>query len=407
MKSAHVIRALRHRNYRLFFSGYAVSLVGTWIQSVTTAWLAYRITGSGFWLGVVTFAGQIPVSIISPFGGVLADNHDRRRMVTITQALSMVQALSLAVLFFAGCLTLPLIIVLEIFLGVVKGIDVPVRQAFVLDMVESREDLHNAIALNSTLFNGARLVGPVIAGIMIARVGEGWCFFINGLSFSTVLASLFAMRIPLFVRGEKPDVLAELEEGVRYVVHNPPVRVLLLAVTFFCFLPVIVLYPVYTREILSGDSHTYGLLVSATGLGALLGALFLAGRRSFHGLGTLVLWATFSFSAGAIVLSFARILPLSMGLCVCIGFGMMILNAGSNTILQTISDPDKRGRVVSLWIMFSMGAAPVGSLAGGWISHAIGISATYLITGVAGLAGALAFSFYVPRINKALRHGVR
>jgi len=384
-----------------------VSLLGTWIQTVTTAWLAYRISGSSFWLGVVTFAGQIPTSLMSPFGGVFADSMDRRRMIMITQVLSMAQAVCMALLFFAGLLSLPLIIFFETFLGLVKGIDVPVRQAFVLDMVENREDLHNAIALNSTLFNGARLVGPVVAGVMIARVGEGWCFFINGLSFFAVILSLAVMKMPHFIKSAKMNVMMDFRDGLSYAAHNPPVRILLVAVTFFCFLPVMVLYPVYAREILSGDSHTYGLLVSATGLGAFTGAVILAGRRGFHGLATFSLIAAILFSSGAVGLSFSKSLPLSMGLCFIAGFGMMILNAGSNTMLQTISDPDKRGRVISLWIMAAMGAAPLGSLAGGMMSQSIGISATYLVTGVAGLAGAFLFSFRVSRINRELLRNVK
>lgn len=407
MTSRNILRALRHRNYRLFFAGYAVSLLGSWIQTVTTAWLAYRLTGSGFWLGVVTFAGQIPVSVVSPFGGLVADRRDRRRVIVATQALSMVQALFLAFLFFTDCLTIPLLAGLEIFLGVVKGIDVPVRQAFVLDMVENRDELHNAIALNSSLFNGARLVGPVVAGVLIARTGEGWCFLINGITFLAVLVSLMLMKVPRAVRTGRQGALVDLREGVRYVLYNPAARVLLVSVTFFCFLPVMVLYPVYAREILNGDSHTYGLLVSATGLGALFAALLLAGRRASYGLGTLVLVAAVMFSGGGLVLSWSRSLALSYPVCLAVGFGMMILNAGSNTILQTISDPDKRGRVVSLWIMMSMGAAPLGSLAGGALAEAIGVTTTYFIAGSLGLLGALVFTVFVPEINRALRKSLR
>jgi MFS family permease len=407
MRILNFTGALRHRNFFIFFMGYAVSLTGSWIQTITTAWLVYRITGSGFWLGAVAFAGQIPAFIFAPVGGVLADRCSRKNLVLTTQIISMLQAFLMWMLFITGMLYIEVIIVLEIFLGIVKSIDVPVRQAFIMDMVEDKNDIHNAIALNSILFNSARLIGPLIAALIIARAGEGWSYFINGVSFSAVVISLLVMNIKEnFSHPGNSHVAGELLEGFDYAFNNAPVFTLIAAGAFFNFLPVMVLYPVFAHDILSGSSATYGLMVSASGMGAVLGALFLANRRSCLELGFAVTIAAFSLGAGTLVLSFLSSVPASCILCFSVGGATMILNAGSNTILQRICDPAKRGRVLSLWIMAAMGASPLGSFAGGMAANIFGVKPTYLIAGLLGLAGVIIFYFYIPRVNKALADNI-
>ncbi len=399
--------ALRHHNFFTFYAGYAVSLTGSWIQTVTTAWLVYRITGSGFWLGAVTFAGQIPGFIFAPAGGVLADRYSRRSLVMITQTASMAQAFLMGILFINGALGIYIIIVLEIFLGMIKAVDVPVRQAFILDLVEDRDDLNSAIALNSILFNGARLVGPIAAALVITQAGEGWSYFINGLSFTAVLVSLACMEIKTrSVSSGCFRPAGELLEGFNYVINNIPVFTLIAAGAFFNFLPVMVLYPVFAHDILSGNSATYSLMVSASGTGALLGAFFLANRRSCIGLGSAVSIAAFSLGAGTLVLSFSSSITSVCILCFSVGGATMILNAGSNTILQRITDPDKRGRVLSLWIMAAMGASPIGSIAGGAAANIFGIQPVYLIAGIIGLAGVVIFYINIPHVNKALTENI-
>jgi len=407
MRFLNFTGALRHRNFLYFYTGYAVSLTGSWIQTITTAWLVYRITGSGFWLGAVTFAGQIPAFIFAPIGGVLADRCSRKNLVLTTQVILMIQAFLMGVLFMTGMLYIEVIVLLEIFLGMVKAIDVPVRQAFIIDMVEDKDDIHNAIALNSILFNSARLIGPLIAALIISRAGEGWSYFINGVSFTAVVFSLLIMEIKEKILSPVDSPLAgELLEGFDYAFNNAPVFTLIAAGAFFNFLPVMVLYPVFAHDILSGNSGTYGLLVSASGMGALLGALFLANRRSCLGLGSAVSIAAFSLGAGTLVLSFSSSVSAACILCFSVGGATMILNAGSNTILQRICDPAKRGRVLSLWIMAAMGASPLGSFAGGMAANCFGIQPTYLIAGLIGLGGVIILYFYIPSVNKALAENV-
>jgi MFS family permease len=319
----------------------------------------------------------------------------------------MLQAFLMGILFVNGMLHIEIIIMLEIFLGLVKAIDVPVRQAFIADMVEDKNDLHNAIALNSILFNSARLIGPLIAALIISRIGEGWSYFINGISFTAVVVSLLLMNIKdKFNHPVDSRVAGELLEGFDYAFNNAPVFTVIAAGAFFNFLPVMVLYPVFAHDILSGNSGTYGLMVSASGMGAVLGALFLANRRSCLGLGSAVTIAAFSLGAGTLVLSFSSSVSAACILCFSVGGATMILNAGSNTILQRICDPAKRGRVLSLWIMAAMGASPLGSFAGGMAANIFGIKPTYLIAGLIGLAGVIIFYFYIPRVNKALAENV-
>lgn len=401
------LRALRHRNFRLFLGGQVISLAGTWMQQVALSWLVYRLTRSPFLLGLVGFAGQLPSLLLAPLAGVWADRADRRRIVIGTQALAMVQALVLAALVLTGRITILHVLVLSVFLGLVNGVDVPTRQAFLVEMVRGREDLANAIALNSSVFNAARLVGPAIAGFMIGLVGEGTVFLLNGLSYVAVIAALLAMDIgprPAAHRPRQP-VGRELREGVRYALGFAPIRSLLLLIGLVSLVgvPFTVLMPVFATEVLHGGAHTLGLLMSALGVGALGGALFLATRQSVRGLGRIILAAVTLFGLSLVGFGLSRNEGLSMALLVASGFGMMVHMASSNTILQTIVDEDKRGRVMSLYAMAFMGTVPLGSLLSGALAARIGAPATVVAGGITCLLGAAAFARALPRLRAEIR----
>ena len=403
----HVFRTLRHRNYRLFFSGQLVSLIGTWMQQVALTWLVYRLTNSPFLLGVVGFVGQMPTFLLGPFAGVLADKANRHRIIIITQTLSMVQASVLAILTLTGNISVLSIIVLSIFLGLVNAFDMPTRQSFLLDMIESREDLPNAIALNSSMFNGARLLGPSIAGLVIAAIGEGLCFLLNALSYVAVIAALFAMKITRRHGSDrKPQrVLEGFTEGFHYAFGFSPIRniLLLLALVSMMGMPYAVLMPVYARDILHGGPHTLGFLMGATGVGALAGALSLASRKSVVGLGRWIAVAAGTFGLGLIAFSFSHTLWLSIILLFVVGAGMMVQMASSNTIIQTIADDDKRGRVMSFYTMSFVGMAPLGSLLAGTLADVIGAPMTLLISGIAVVLGAMAFANQLSVLRKEVR----
>ncbi len=401
-------RSLRYRNYRLFFSGQGVSLIGTWMQRIALPWLVYHMTGSTLLLGVVSFAGQIPTFLLSPVTGVLTDRWSRYHVLLITQFVSMLQAFVLAWLCLSGLIQIWHIIVLSIGLGCVNAFDVPSRQSFVIDMVGKKEDLGNAIALNSLMFNGARLVGPSVAGIMLASTSEGICFLMNAVSYLFVIASLLMMKLNMnAVRKKKSDILKELKEGFSYAFGFPPIKhlLILLGIVSLTGMSYSVLMPVFAKEILHGDSHTYGFLMGATGCGALLGALFLASRESVLKLGRIIPGASILFGAGLIVLSFTRIFFLSMIMMMFIGLGMMLQTASSNTILQTITEDDKRGRVMSFYAMAVMGTAPFGSLLAGALAKVIGTPLTIFAGGLATITGALFFLMRLPEM-KILVHPI-
>ncbi len=403
-----LFRALRYRNYQLFFGGQAISLIGTWMQSTAMGWLVYRLTGSEFLLGLVAFAGQIPAFLMTPFGGLVADRWDRRRMLIVTQCLCMVQACILAALFYLGLLTIPWIIGLTIFIGLVSAFDIPIRHSFVLEMIEKREDLGNAIALNSSLFNGARLLGPAIAGLLIQKQGEGICFFINALSFIAVVAAFFGMKTNSnHGKGVNGHVVEGLKEGFKYVYGNPPIRSILLLLCLICSIPFTVLLPVFAKAVLHGGPHTFGFLVGASGLGALMGAIFLASRPDAKGLVKIIAAGGIVFGVGMVIVSFINSSAISLVLSVFIGFGMMVTMATSNTVLQTISDDDKRGRVMSFYTMTFMGTAPLGSLAGGVLANSLGVPRTYLICGIACLAGGIVFAGKVSNLEGMVRQVIR
>jgi MFS family permease len=401
-----LLRALRHRNYRLFFGGQSLSMIGTWMQRVALSWLVYRLTGSAFLLGLVGFAGQFPSFLVAPFAGVLADRLSRHRILLATQLLSMLQALALAVLTIGGWVEVWHLIVLSLLLGVINGFDMPVRQSFMIEMVEGREDLGNAIALNSTMVNGSRLVGPALAGLLIATVGEGVCFLFNGLSYFAVITSLLAMRLPRRVLARAAVGLRRgLAEGLRYAAGFEPIWALLALLSLFSLtaLPYLQLMPVLVREVLGGDSTAFGALVAATGAGALAGAWQLARRGSAVGLGRTIAAGGLLVSAGLIGLAASRNLNLSLLIMPLIGYGQMIQFAGGNTLLQTLVDDDKRGRVMSFYSMTFMGFYPLGSLLAGSLADRIGAPWTIAGGGLLFCAGVLAFARRLPVLRAKAR----
>jgi MFS family permease len=402
-----MLRALGYRNYRLFFGGQVVSLVGTWITTTATNWLVYRLTGSAFLLGVVGFAGQFPAFVIGPFAGIFVDRWDRQRLLVVTQTISMVQSFALAGLVLSGRITLEWIVVLSVVQGIVNAFDMPGRQAFLLTMIESRGDLGNAIALNSSMVNLARLVGPSIAGAVIATTSEGWCFFIDGVSYVAVIVALLRMKI---ARGAAAPIarrsaLQQFSEGFAYAFGFRPIRsiILLLAIVSLVGVPYSVLMPVFATSVFHGGPHTLGLLMTSSGCGALLGALWLAGRRSVIGLGRIIAVASGLFGVGLIAFSFSHVLWLAMPCLVVAGFGFMVQMASSNTVIQTIVDDEKRGRVMGFYMMAFLGTAPFGSLIAGWLSSRIGAAQTLMVGGACCILAALWFASALPAIRSSVR----
>jgi MFS family permease len=401
-----VFRSFQYRNYRLFFGGQSISLIGTWIQRIATPWLVYHLTNSPFLLGLVGFAGQLPTFIFAPFTGVLTDRWNRYRILIVTQIAAMIQALLLAFLYFTGTIAVWQIVLLSIFLGLINAFDAPARQSFVVEMVEKKEDLGNAIALNSSMVNIARLLGPSIAGLLIAFTGEGICFLVNGVSYLFVIGSLLFMKVvPRKINNQNIHVWTELKEGFSYAFGFAPMRyiILLLALVSLMGMPYTVLAPVFAKEILHGGSHTFGFLMGASGLGALTGAFYLASRKSAKGLVRLIPLAAGIFGFGLISFSFSRFLPLSLVLMVIIGLGMMTQMASSNTILQTIVDDDKRGRIMSFYTMAFMGTAPFGSFLAGTLAKIIGAPYTVLTGGIFCILGAIIFARKLPELKKMIR----
>jgi MFS family permease len=398
-----VLRALRHRNFRLFFVGQGVSLIGTWMQTIALSWLVYRMTDSAFMLGVVGFAGQIPPLIVAPFSGVFADRWNRHRGVIMTQTCAMIQATILAVLTLTGVITIWQIIVLSFCMGLINAFDIPIRQSFLSEMVETKEDLANAIALNSSLFNGARLIGPAIAGAMIAAFGEAVCFLINAITFIAVLVALLAMHIAPRPKASAPrSVMQGLNEGFRYAFGFEPIRdvLLLLALVSLLGFGYTILMPVYARSILHGDSNTFGFLMGAVGIGALSGALFLASRHTVVGLGKWIARASGLFGAGLVVFSLVHVFWLSLIVLVFVGFGMMVQMASSNTILQTIVEDDKRGRIMSMYTMAFQGMMPFGSLIAGTLASRVGVPETLFLGGLVCIIASAVFTSRLPALRK-------
>ncbi len=403
---AFATRALRSRNYKLFFTGQLVSLIGTWMTRIAMSWLVYRLTGSAALLGIVGFASQIPAFVLGPVAGVWIDRWNRHRTVVWTQVLSMVQSLALAGLALAHIITTWEIVLLAFMQGLINAIDMPARQSFVIEMVDRREDLGNAIALNSSMVNGARLIGPAIAGVVVATVGEGYCFLADGISYIAVIVSLLMMYIaaqPLKKQSRK--VLAEIREGWRYVTQSVPIRSILLNLSIISLfgMPYSVLMPIFAAQVLGGGAHTLGFLMASSGVGALIGALSLAARRSVVGLGRRIVITTAMFGAALIVFSLSKLLWLSLLALPVAGYGMMQQMAASNTILQTIVEDEKRGRVMAFYSMAFQGMAPFGSLLAGSVAARFGAPATVVVSGVACLLGSLWFARKLPAIRKVVR----
>jgi MFS family permease len=405
--AGRLTRALQHRNFRLFFGGQSISLVGTWITRVATSWLVYRLTGSELLLGVAGFAGQIPTLFITPFAGVLVDRYDRRRILLITQIGSLLQSALLAILTFTDVITVSQIIWLQVVQGIINSFDTPARQAFVSEMVEDRRDLPNAIALNSSMVNGTRIIGPSIGGLLIAGFGEAWCFAIDALSYLAVIGSIVAMRVAPRERHEAAEMhlLEELHHGWKYVLHSIPIRsaLLLVAIVSAAGTPYTVLMPAIAAEVFHGGPNTLGLLMTATGVGALSGALYLAQRESVVGLGRVIMYASAVFGVGLMVFSLTSTLWLSVVVLAIAGCGFMIHLAATNTVLQTIVEERLRGRVMAFYTMAFFGTVPIGSLLGGVIADRYGAMPTVMVTGAICLCGSAWFAYKLPAIREVVR----
>jgi MFS family permease len=399
------LRALAHRNFQLFFSGQLISLIGTWMQSVAQAWLVYRMTGSSLLLGAVGFASQFPVFLVAPLGGIVADRHNRHRVVIATQVASMILALILAGLTLTRVVTVWEIFVLAMLLGVVNAFDIPGRQSFIVDMV-GKEHLMNAIALNSSMFNAARIIGPAVAGIMVARIGEGWCFFANGISYIAVIIGLLMMRVPERKRlAASASPLAHIMEGFRFVRHTAPIRalLLLLGLVSLVAMPYTVLMPLFADRVLHGGARALGILMGATGVGALLGALTLASRSGVSGLGRWVALSCAGFGVSLVLFSFSRVFWLSAALLLPVGFCMMLQMSSSNTLIQAMVPDHLRGRVMAVYSMMFMGMAPLGALLGGALADRLGAPVTVAMGAVAALGGAAFFGLHLPKIRVEAR----
>ncbi|HEY4877532.1 MAG TPA: MFS transporter [Candidatus Acidoferrales bacterium] len=400
-----MLRALRHRNFQLFFSGQLISLIGTWMDNIAEAWLVYRLTGSSLLLGTVAFAGQIPVFLLAPIGGMVADRWNRQRVVIATQASSMVLAGILAVLTLTRRVTVWEVVVLAALMGAVNAFDIPARQAFLVDMV-GREDLMNGIALNSSMFNGARVIGPSIAGILVASIGEGWCFAANSISYIAVIIGLLLMhvnRAPVETMRVSP--FEHIVEGFRFVWNTGPIRalLLLLGLVSLVAMPYSVLMPIFAAKILHGNARTLGVLMGATGVGALGGALTLASRTGVKGLGRWVAVACASFGTFLILFSLSRWYLLSVALLVPVGFAMMVQMASSNTLIQAMVPDRLRGRAMAVYSMMFMGMAPMGALLSGWSADHLGAQWTLAIGGVGAIVGAALFARNLPKIRVEAR----
>jgi MFS family permease len=399
------LRSLKHRNFQLFFSGQLISLVGTWMDTVAEAWLVYRLTGSSLLLGTVTFAGQIPVLLMAPVAGMVADRFNRRKIVIATQVSSMILAGILAFLTITKRVTVGEVILLAALMGIVNAFDIPARQSFLVEMV-GREDLMNAIALNSSMFNGARIIGPSIAGVLVASVGEGWCFFANSVSYIAVIAGLLLMNIPHRARRvETASPFEHIKEGFVFVRNTAPIRTLLLLIGLVSLvaMPYAVLMPVFAAKILHGNARTLGALMTAAGTGALIGALLLAARRGVSGLGRIVGLACGSFGVALILFSFSRWWVLSAILLIPVGFSVMTQMGSTNTLIQAMVPDRLRGRTMAVYSMMFMGMAPFGALLSGALADRIGAPRTVALGGAAAIIGAIAFSRHLPKIRVEAR----
>jgi MFS family permease len=403
---SHAWRAMRHRNFRLFFGGQSISLIGTWMTRIATSWLVYRLTKSAVLLGTVGFAGQIPTFLLAPLAGVIVDRIDRRQVLIWTQTLAMVQSLVLAWLTLSHRINITEIVILSVFQGLINAFDMPGRQSFMIRMVEDRADLSNAIAINSSMVNVARLIGPSLAGLVIAATNEGWCFFVDGVSYIAVIASLLMMRIPreqLLHHGV--TMIEQLRQGWVYVAESLPIRNILL---LFCVIslmgwPFMVLMPIFAAQVLHGGPHTLGFLMGAVGVGSLLSAIMLVLRRTVRGMLKIIPIGGAVFGVGLIAFGLSHNFWLSLPMLFLVGYGMMQGVTTSNTLLQTLVDEKMRGRVMSYYTMAFVGMAPFGSLLAGAMAHAIGAPRTIIVSGIACIIGALWFTTQLGAIRRDMR----
>lgn len=405
-KLSYMWRALGHRNFRLFFYGQTISLIGTWMTRIATSWLVYRLTGSALLLGVVGFASQIPAFLVSPFAGVFIDRWNRHRLLMFTQVLAMFHAIALAVLTLGGWITVWQVVALSVFQGVVNAFDMPTRQSLMIDLIEKKEDLANAIALNSATVNATRLLGPSIGGVLIAAVGEGWCFMIDAVSYIAVIGTLAMVKLHVVATNTiKKHVLQDLREGWAYVHQSRTIRsiLLLIALVSLVGMPYTVLMPVMADEVLGGGSNTLGLMMAAVGVGALTGALHLTVRKSVLGLGKYIPLAAELFGGGLILFAVSDVLWVSMLLLAITGYGFLTQLAVSNTLLQTIVDEDKRGRVMSFYVMAFIGTAPFGSLLAGSVAERLGAPTTLILGGIGCIIGGLWFFHILPELREEIR----
>ena len=399
---AHAWRALRHRNFQLFFFGQSISVMGNWMTRLATTWLTYHLTHSALLLGVVSFSGQFIAFLLAPVAGVWVERRDRRKLLIATQAAGACQSLALAALTLTHNINFAEIIALTSLQGLINAFDMPGRQSFLVHMVDDRDDLQNAIAINSSMANGGRLIGPAIAGLVIAAAGEGWCFFIDGISYLAVIASLLMMRIKRSIpEPEKRTMLEQLREGWDYVRTFSPIRIIL---THFALIslvghPYAVLLPIFAKHIFHGDATTQGWLMAATGVGALISGLSLAARKSAVNLLQMLPIASATLGGALILFGMSHVLWLSIPLMVFVGFGLMQTAAASNTIIQSLVPDNKRARVMSYYTMAFFGCAPFGSLMAGCLAQQVGAPLTVTITGACCLAGSLWLLLQLPRIK--------
>lgn len=401
-----MLRTLRYRNYRLFFIGQAISLIGTWMQQIAVLWLAYRLTNSTLLLGLLSFASQIPAFVLTPIAGVYVDRWNRQKILVVAHVLLMLQAFALTFLYFTGSISIWHLVVLGIAIGLIGAFEMPARHAFIFEIVEDKQDVGNAIALNSSIFNLARLIGPVIAGMLIAYTGEGICFFLNAVSYVAVLIALIMIKVKV-ARAPSGDenILRGMKDGISYAFKSVPIRniLILVGITSLMGMPYPVLVPAFAREVLGGGPKTFGFLMAASGVGALTGALYLAARRNVMGLGRMIALAACTFGMSLIFFSLSTIVPISMIFMFMEGLGMMVQLAACNTILQTIVDDEKRGRIMSLYTTAFIGLVPFGSLFLGSVAGRIGPQAALMMGGMVCVMGAVFFALKLPLIRAAIR----
>jgi MFS family permease len=404
-KVGMTLRALRHRNFKLFFAGQLISLIGTWMQNVAQSWLVYRLTGSSFLLGSIGFVSQFPIFLLAFVGGTVADRYNRHKLVVGAQAACMALAFMLSGLTLTGAVRIWHIFVLSALLGAVNAFEMPARQAFVVELV-TKEDLMNAIALNSSVFNGARILGPAVAGVLIAGIGEGWCFFANGVSYIAVIVGLLLMRLQApKARAARKSAVGDVLEGFQYVRRTRPARALflLLGLASIFGMPYSVLMPIFADRILHGGPRGLGILMGSTGLGAFIGSIFLAARRDTEGLGKLIAYACIGFAGGLMMFSMSRYFWLSAVFLIVVGFSLMVQMAATNTLVQTMVPDRLRGRVMATHVWMFLGMTPFGSFVAGSIATHVGAPATLLMGACLCLAGAGLFLTRLKNLQQAIQ----